>query len=145
MVNVKIDNIDLSVEEGTTILEAAKKLGIYIPHLCYLKGINEISACKVCVVEILGKNKLVTACSTAVSEGMVVFTNSAKVRSVRKSNVELILSQHDCLCATCVRSGNCPLQTLAGHLGIYDLPFERHVTEQAWDINFPLIGIPRSA
>ena len=139
MVKVKIDNIDLSVEEGTTILEAAKKLGIYIPHLCYLKGINEISACKVCVVEILGKNKLVTACSTAVSEGMVVFTNSAKVRSVRKSNVELILSQHDCLCATCVRSGNCPLQTLAGHLGIYDLPFERHVTEQAWDNNFPLI------
>ena len=139
MVNLKIDDIELSVEEGTTIMEAAKKLGIYIPHLCFLKGINEISACKVCVVEIQGKDKLVTACSTPVSEGMVVFTNSAKARSVRKSNVELILSQHDCLCATCVRSGNCPLQTLAGHLGIYDLPFERQVTEQAWDKEFPLI------
>ncbi len=139
MVNLKIDDIELSVEEGTTIMEAAKKLGIYIPHLCFLKGINEISACKVCVVEIQGKDKLVTACSTPVSEGMVVFTNSAKARSVRKSNVELILSQHDCLCATCVRSGNCPLQTLAGHLGIYDLPFERQVTEQAWDEEFPLI------
>uniref|UniRef100_UPI00386AB2AB [Fe-Fe] hydrogenase large subunit C-terminal domain-containing protein n=1 Tax=Anaerovibrio slackiae TaxID=2652309 RepID=UPI00386AB2AB len=139
MVNLKIDDIELSVEEGTTIMEAAKKLGIYIPHLCFLKGINEISACKVCVVEIQGKDKLVTACSTPVSEGMVVFTNSAKARSVRTSNVELILSQHDCLCATCVRSGNCPLQTLAGHLGIYDLPFERQVTEQVWDNDFPLI------
>ena len=111
MVNVRIDNYDLSVEEGTTIMEAAKKAGVFIPHLCFLKGINEISACKVCMVEIQGKSKLVTACSTPVAEGMVVFTNSPKARSVRKSNVELILSQHDCLCATCVRSGNCPLQT----------------------------------
>ena len=139
MVNVRIDNYDLSVEEGTTIMEAAKKAGVFIPHLCFLKGINEISACKVCMVEIQGKSKLVTACSTPVAEGMVVFTNSPKARSVRKSNVELILSQHDCLCATCVRSGNCPLQTLAGHLGIYELPFERQVSEQDWDNSFPLI------
>ncbi len=139
MVNVRIDNYDLSVEEGTTIMEAAKKAGVFIPHLCFLKGINEISACKVCMVEIQGKSKLVTACSTPVAEGMVVFTNSPKARSVRKSNVELILSQHDCLCATCVRSGNCPLQTLAGHLGIYELPFERQVFEQDWDNSFPLI------
>ena len=139
MVNFTIDGTKLSVPEGTTILEAAKGAGIHIPHLCYLKGINEISACKVCMVEIVGKQKLVAACSTPVAEGITVLTNSPRARAIRKNNVELILSQHDCRCATCVRSGNCALQTLAGHLGIYEIPFEEQVVDLPWNRDFPLI------
>lgn len=139
MVNLSIDGISLSVQEGTTIMEAAKSAGIYIPHLCYLKGINEISACKVCMVEIKGKQKMVTACSTEVSEGIEILTSSPRVRQIRRTNVELILSQHDCKCVTCVRSGNCSLQTIAGHLGIYELPFKTQVPRADWDNDFPLI------
>lgn len=139
MVNLTIDGVNISVPEGTTIMDAAKTAGIYIPHLCYLKGINEISACKVCMVEIQGKQKMVTACSTAVQEGMVIFTSSPRVRKIRRTNVELILSQHDCKCVTCVRSGNCSLQTIAGHLGIYDIPFESQIPNVPWDSDFPLI------
>ena len=122
MVNLTIDGQKVSVPQGTTIMQAAATVGIEIPRLCYLKGINEISACKVCVVEIQGQNRVVTACTTPVQEGLVVYTNSPKARSIRRTNVELILSQHDCMCATCVRSGNCSLQTLANDLGIYDIP-----------------------
>ena len=95
MVNLKIDGKELCVKEGTTIMKAAASAGIMIPHLCYLEGINEISACKVCVVEMQGKTKLMTACNNEVEEGMVLYTNSPKVRAVRRTNVELILSQHD--------------------------------------------------
>ncbi|MBE6015060.1 MAG: hydrogenase [Lachnospiraceae bacterium] len=139
MVNLTIDGIKTSVPEGTSILEAAKIVDIHIPTLCYLKGVNEISACKVCVVEIEGKEKLVTACSTRVEEGQVIMTNSPKARSARRTNVELILSQHDCKCATCIRSGNCSLQSLAGRLGIYEIPFETEVVDLPWNRSFPLI------
>ena len=125
MVSLTIDGRKVTVPEKTTIMEAAASTGIEIPRLCYLKGINEINACKVCVVEIQGEEKVVTSCCTPVQEGMVVFTNSPKARTIRRTNVELILSQHDCLCATCVRSGNCSLQTLANDLGIYEIPYER--------------------
>lgn len=91
------------------------------------------------MVEIVGKQKLVTACSTPVREGITVLTNSPRTRAVRRNNVELILSQHDCKCATCVRSGNCSLQTLAGHLGIYEIPFEEKIIDVPWDKSFPLI------
>ena len=110
-----------------------------IPHLCYLEGISEISACKVCVVEMQGKTKLITACNNPVEEGMVLFTNSPKVRSVRRTNVELILSQHNSNCATCVRSGNCNLQKLSNDLGIIDIPYEKEITEMPWNNSFPLI------
>ena len=107
MINLTIDGVQLQVPEGTSVMSAAAGVGIEVPHLCFLKDINEISACKVCVVEVQGKSKLITACNSPVEEGMVVYTNSPKVRRVRKTNVELILSQHDCHCATCVRSRNC--------------------------------------
>ena len=94
MVNIIINRQKVCVPEGTTILEAAKKIGINIPTLCYLKGINEIGACRVCIVEVAGTSRLVTSCNTPVTEGMEVFTNSARVREARKTNVELILSQH---------------------------------------------------
>ena len=139
MVNLTIDGQKVSVPQGTTIMQAAATMGIDIPRLCYLKDINEISACKVCVVEIQGQNRVVTACTTPVQEGLVVYTNSPKARSIRRTNVELILSQHDCLCATCVRSGNCSLQKLANDLGIYDIPYERDVVDMPWNQDFPLI------
>lgn len=139
MVNLTIDGLKVCVPEGTTIMQAAASVGIEIPRLCYLKDINEISACKVCVVEVQGRNRVVTSCTTPVEEGLVVYTNSPKARRVRRSNVELILSQHDCLCATCVRSGNCSLQKLSNDLGIYDIPYERDIVDTPWDPNFPLI------
>ena len=139
MVNLTIDGQKVSVPQGTTIMQAAATVGIDIPRLCYLKDINEISACKVCVVEIQGQNRVVTACTTPVQEDLVVYTNSPKARSVRRTNVELILSQHDCLCATCVRSGNCSLQKLANDLGIYDIPYERDVVDMPWNQDFPLL------
>ena len=139
MVNLTIDGFACSVPEGTTIMKAAAGLGIDIPHLCYLEGINEISACKVCVVELKGKVKLITACNNKVEEGMVIFTNSPKVRAVRRTNVELILSQHDCHCATCVRSQNCSLQKLSNDLGIVEVPFKKEVMDLPWNQDFPLI------
>lgn len=110
MVTLTIDGRTVQAQEGATILEAAAQADIHIPHLCYLKGINEIAACRVCCVEVEGERAMVTACNNPVKEGMVVHTNSPRVRSTRRINVELILSQHDCKCATCVRSGNCHLR-----------------------------------
>ena len=95
MVNLKIDHNEISVPEGTTIMEAAALAGIDIPKLCYLKDINEIAACRVCLVEVVGKEKLVTSCNNKVQEGLEILTNSPKVRVARKQNVQLILSQHD--------------------------------------------------
>ena len=139
MVNLTIDGREVCVPEGTTIMKAAASVGIMISHLCYLEGINEIGACKVCVVEMQGKVKLITSCNNPVEEGMVLFTNSPKVRSVRRTNVELILSQHDCNCATCVRSGNCNLQKISNDLGIIDIPYEKNIPSAPWEKDFPFI------
>lgn len=139
MVNLIIDDKVISVPEGTTIMEAAKSSKIPIPKLCYLKGINEIAACRVCVVELEGMDKLITSCNNVVKEGMVIHTNSPKVRVDRRKTIQLILSQHDCKCATCVRSGNCTLQTVANDLNIIDLPYKERFETEPWDKNFPLI------
>ena len=138
MVKLKIDGIDVTVEDGTTILEAARSVGIAIPSLCYLKGLNEIGACRVCIVELEGMDTLVPSCNTKAKNGMVVYTNSVKVREARKTNVELLLSQHDTRCATCIRSGNCSLQTVANDLGIIDVPYECKISDNTWDKSFPL-------
>ena len=139
MVNLKINNIPVSVPKGTTILDAAKSVGISIPTLCFLKEINEIGACRVCVVELKGKEKLLTACNNVVQEGMEIITNSQKVRNTRKINVELILSQHNARCATCVRSNNCNLQALATNLGLTERRFEKNIPDTPWNNNYPLI------
>ncbi|MDO4178230.1 MAG: [FeFe] hydrogenase, group A [Phascolarctobacterium sp.] len=139
MVNLTIDGIKVTVAKGTTIMQAAANVGIIIPKLCFLKNINEINACKVCVVEIQGQNRVVTACTTPVEEGMVVFTNSPKARETRRTNVELILSQHDCVCATCIRCGTCALQKVATDLGIYEIPYKQEIVDEPWDRSFPLI------
>ena len=96
MVNLTINDQKIKISEDATILEAARKVGIEIPHLCYLEDINEIGACRVCVVEVEGIEKLVTACNTYVEQDMVVYTNSPRVREIRAVNVQLILSDHDC-------------------------------------------------
>lgn len=139
MVNLTIDGKKISVEENTTIMDAAAQNGIRIPSLCYLKGINEIAACRVCVVELEGKNRLITSCNNVAEEGMVIYTNSPKVRKDRRVNVELILSQHDCLCVTCARSGNCRLQTIANDLNIIDIPYQKEIERKPWNKEFPLI------
>lgn len=138
MVNLTINNQKVQVEEGTTILEAAKSVGIEIPTLCYLKEINEIGACRVCVVEVEGSDKLVTACNNKVQEGMVVYTHSGKVRKVRKTNVKLILSQHDFRCATCIRSGNCSLQKIANELNIGEMPYHEELEKAEVDRKYPI-------
>ena len=139
MVNLTINCTKVSVKEGTTILDAAKSIGETIPTLCYLKEINEIGACRVCVVEVEGTERCVTACNNFVEEGMVVYTNSRKVRTTRKTNVKLILSQHDYKCGTCVRSGNCTLQSLANELNISEMPYDSILEKDNWDMTFPLI------
>ena len=139
MVNLTIDGIRISVPEGTTIMDAAASVGVKIPHLCYLRDINEIAACRVCVVEEEGREKLVTSCNNSVEEGMVLYTNSPRVRQARKTNVRLILSQHDCRCAVCVRSGNCALQSLANDMGMSINPYVGETEHNPWNMQFPLI------
>lgn len=120
MVNIKINNMALSVPKGISILEAARMAGIEIPTLCYLKKINEIGACRICMVEVKGARSLVTACVYPVNEGMEIFTNTERVRKSRKMTLELILSTHDRKCLSCVRSGTCELQQLCKEFGVDD-------------------------
>ena len=120
MVNIKINNMPLSVPKGISILEAARMAGIEIPTLCYLKKINEIGACRICMVEVKGARSLVTACVYPVNEGMEIFTNTERIRKSRKTTLELILSTHDRKCLSCVRSGTCELQQLCKEFGVDD-------------------------
>lgn len=119
-VNIQINGMPLSVPKGSTILEAARIGGIEIPTLCYLKDINEIGACRICMVEVKGARSLVTACVYPVNEGMEIFTNTERVRHSRKTTLELILSTHDKSCLSCVRSGTCELQQLCKEFGVDD-------------------------
>lgn len=120
MVNVKVNGIAVSVPKGSTILEAARAAGVEIPTLCYLKEINEIGACRICVVEATGARGLVTACVYPVNEGMEITTNSDKVQKARRTTLELILSTHEKKCLSCVRSGDCELQKLCRDYGVED-------------------------
>ena len=139
MVNAIIDGRSVSVQTDTTILDAAQAAGIPIPHLCYLKDINEIAACRMCVVEVEGIERLVTACDNVVLEGMVIKTNSPRVRRARRTNLRLLLSQHDTSCTTCIRSGNCELQTLSQDLNIHYQPYEVKPERSRIDLDAPLI------
>ncbi|PLX21076.1 MAG: ferredoxin [Salinivirgaceae bacterium] len=123
MVNLKINGIDVSVEAGTTILEAAEKLKIKIPVLCYHKDLCIAGNCRVCVVEVVGSRKLVAACATPVNEGLEILTNSLLVRNARKDIIELLLSEHNADCTKCYRNGNCELQDLAAEYKITNQDF----------------------
>ena len=138
MVNLTIDGVKVSVEAGTTILKAAHAAGIKIPTLCWLKDINEIGACRMCVVD-CGARALAAACVMPVSEGMVVKTNTPQVRAARKSVLELILSNHERKCLSCVRSQNCELQRLAKELGVDESKFDGKNIEYPLDMLSPSI------
>ncbi|MGI6594788.1 MAG: NADH-dependent [FeFe] hydrogenase, group A6 [Christensenellales bacterium] len=139
MVNLKINGIDVQVKAGTTILEAAKQVGIKIPTLCYLKDINAIGACRVCVVEVKGARSLVASCVYPVNEGMEVFTSTPKVMKSRKTTVELILSNHKKECLSCPRSLNCELQALAEELGCDENHFSGEKTPSVIDDSTPYL------
>ena len=139
MVTLTIDKKKVTIPKEWTILEAAHSLGINIPTLCYFKDLNEIGGCRVCMVEVEGRDRLCAACNTYVEEGMVVHTNSERARKARKINVELILAQHDCHCPSCVRSGNCALQRLANDMNIFSFPYEKKARYIQWDKSYPLI------
>ena len=146
MINVKINGVDYSVAKGSTVLEAAKAAHIDIPTLCYLKDINEIGACRLCLVEIaemrgpaLGPWRMVTACVYPCTEGMEIKTNTPKIAASRKMNLELLLSNHNQDCLSCVRSTNCELQTLCREYGVTSSTFVGEKTESVIDDKSPII------
>lgn len=128
MVTLTIDGQSVEVPKGSTVLEAAQKAGIKIPTLCYLKDINQIGACRMCIVEVKGVRDLQPACVYPVNDGMEVITNSPQVRESRKVTLELLLSDHNLECPTCIRNRSCELQQLAEELNITDIryPGEKH-------------------
>ena len=139
MVNFTINGQALAAPRGSTILAAAEKAGIPIPHLCFLKDINEIAACRMCMVEVEGTKRLVPACNTEVLEGMSILTNSPRVRQARKTNLRLILSQHNSNCTVCVRSGNCALQKLSHDLNIHFQPYAVQPERSNVDLSVPIV------
>lgn len=137
MIKIKINNKELEVEKGTLILDAAKKIGVNIPTLCYHPD-QEIKAnCRVCIVDVEGYATLQPACATAAVDGMVIKTNSARTREARKVNVELLLANHDLSCTTCIRNENCELQKIAAELGIRETRFDNIMVEQDIDESSP--------
>src|SRR5664279_5570095 len=122
-INLTIDGINITVDEGTTILDAAKQLNIHIPTLCYHEDLCVAGNCRVCVVEQEGVKNLVASCAMPVSENMEIFTNTGKVRLARKHIIELLLSEHNADCTKCYKNGNCELQSLAHEYRVGDHVF----------------------
>lgn len=139
MVNATVNGTPIALPEGSKVIEAVFASGNYVPTLCGLEGISDIGACRVCVVEVEGVERLVPACNTPLEDGMVIHTDTPRVLETRRVNVSLLLSQHDVQCATCVRNSNCVLQNLAQELNILDVPYEKEPTFTPWDESFPLI------
>ena len=139
MVNVKINNIPVSVPQGSTILDAARAAGVKIPTLCYLRDINAIGSCRICMVEVKGARSLVAACVAPVNEGMEVFTNTKKVLESRKTTLELLLSDHDQDCLSCARNQNCELQKLAVEYGCDSHRFEGVKVQYPLDESTPYL------
>ena len=133
MVNIKIDGIETQVPENITVLEAARNIGIDIPTLCFLKDINEVGDCRMCLVEVEGARGFVPSCMQKVAEGMIVRTNTEQVQEARKEVLELILSAHEKKCLSCIRHGNCELQDLAKKFGITDVEFEGEINNKTID------------
>ena len=141
-INIKINGVDYAVPKGSTVLEAARAAKIDIPTLCYLKDINEIGACRLCLVEVSEGGRpfrLVTACVYPVTEGMVVLTNTPKINKSRKTNLELLLSNHDRKCLSCVRSTTCELQKLCNEYGVDETKFSGVKNEYKIDNSTPII------
>ena len=139
MIHLTIDEIPVEVEEGTTILEAARKVNIEIPTLCFLNEINEVGDCRMCIVEIEGRRGFATACIQKAEEGMIVHTHTLEVMNARKMVLDLILSNHHKDCLTCIRSGNCELQKLAIKYNVQDIDYEGEKVENEIDDKSPSI------
>ena len=139
MVTLTIDGLKVTVPAETTILDAAKAVSIKIPTLCYLKEINEIAACRICMVEVEGLERLVPACTTRVRDGMVIHTATDRVKRTRRINLRLILSQHNANCPLCIRNGNCSLQDLARDNNLIYNPYPQNIPSKPWDITNYLI------
>ena len=141
-INVKINGVSYSVPKGSTVLEAARAAKIDIPTLCYLKDINEIGACRLCLVEVSEGGRpfrMVTACVYPVTEGMEILTNTPKINKSRKTNLELLLSNHDRKCLSCVRSTTCELQQLCVEYGVDESKFEGVKNHYEVDTSSPII------
>lgn len=139
MVNIKINGREYAVPKSATVLEAARFAGIDIPTLCYLKDINEIGACRLCLVEVKGARGLVTACVYPVNEGMEIFTNTPKVLNARRLNLELVLSTHEKKCLSCIRSTDCELQALCREYGVDETHFESTKMDKPIDTSTPFL------
>lgn len=139
MINLKIDGIDVAVEEGTTILAAARKANVEIPTLCFLKEINEVGDCRMCIVEVEGRRGFVTSCIQKAEEGMIVHTNTQALIDARRTILDLILSNHPQECLTCIRNGNCELQDLAKKYNVTKIDFEGERIEHEIDDKSPSI------
>ncbi|WP_426350720.1 NADH-dependent [FeFe] hydrogenase, group A6 [Alloiococcus sp. CFN-8] len=133
MINLKVNGIAVQVPEGTTILEAAKAAKVEIPSLCYLKDVNKIGACRICMVEIKGRRGVVASCVYPVEEGIEVLTNTPAIRASRKMTLELIVANHDKTCLSCVRSNSCELQRLCNEYGVEEDKFEPTVNDYKID------------
>ena len=129
----------IEVPAGASILAAAFMNGFQIPTLCGIKDVSEIGACRVCVVEVEGIERLVPSCNTPIEEGMIIRTDTPRVLEARRINTQLMLSQHEVKCPTCVRNGNCVLQDLGQELNILDVPYEEDIVQDPWNTDFPLI------
>ena len=139
MVTLTIDGETVKAKKGTTILEAAKQAGIDIPTLCFLKDINEVGDCRMCIVEVEGRRGFATSCIQTVEEGMVIHTHTPNVLEARRTVLDLIISNHAKDCLTCTRSGNCELQTLAAKFNVLHVEYPGEMTKHKIDDKSPAL------
>lgn len=138
---LKIDGVDVAIEEGATILQAAKEVGVPIPTLCHLEGVSDVGACRLCLVEISSSRRLLPACVTEVAEGMEIQTNTPQLQEYRRMIVELLFSEGNHVCAVCVANGNCELQDVAIQVGMDHTRFPYRFPDRKVDLSHPQFGI----
>ena len=138
---LKIDGKDIAIESGTSVLQAAKENGVAIPTLCHLDGVSDVGACRLCLVEVAGSNKLLPACVTEVAEGMDIQTNTPKLQQYRKMTVELLFAEGNHVCAVCVANGNCELQDMAVLVGMDHSRFPYQFPDRPVDVSHEQFGI----
>jgi len=141
VITLKINDIDVAVEEGVTILQAAREARVYIPTLCYLEGLSTVGACRLCMVEVNGSNKLLTSCTTKATEGMEVLTNTERLQEYRRMDVELLFAEGNHVCAICVANGTCELQDVAIQVGMDHSRFPYRFPDRKVDVSHPMFGI----
>ena len=141
VITLTINDLDVGVQEGSSILQAAQELKIDIPTLCYLEGLSIAAACRLCMVEIVGSNRLFAACSTKVAEGMQVYTNTQRLQEYRRMDVELIFAEGNHVCAICVANGACELQDVAIAVGMDHSRFPYRFPERTVDLSHPMFGL----